>query len=84
MINKTNQTFVYIFEERIYGHYTYLELDHENKRFTIGTNKSHQGHHKNNIKVYLKRKRDLFELRDKVDYKNWEFVETFRFHLNEN
>ena len=79
MRNKTNQTFVYIFEERIYGHFTYLELDHENKKFTIGTNKSHQGHHKNNIKVYLKRKRDLFELRDKVDYKNWEFVETFRF-----
>ena len=51
------------------------------KKFTLGNNRGHQGHHKNNIKVYLKRKTDLFELRDKVDYKNWEFVETFRFPI---
>ena len=79
MTKKTNQTFVYAFEDNVNGGYTYLELDHENKRFTLGNNRGHQAHHLNNIKVYLKRKRDLFELRDKVDYKNWEFVETFRF-----
>ena len=79
MTKKTNQTFVYAFEDNNNNGYTYLELDHENKRFTLGNNRGHQGHHKNNIKIYLKRKRDLFELRDKVDYKNWEFVETFRF-----
>ena len=83
MTKQTNQTFVYAFEDKKYG-YTYLELDHENKKFTLGNNRGHQGHqghHKNNIKVYLKRKTDLFELRDKVDYKNWEFVETFRFPI---
>lgn len=77
MTNKTNQTFVYAFEDKNDGGYAYIELDHGNKKFTNGNSRTHQGHHKNNVMVNVKRKKDVFFIFNIVDTDGWEFVETF-------
>ena len=72
----TNQTFVYAFGDS-YGGYKYLELDHENKKYTVGNSRWHEGHHPNSIKIVVKRNKDFTNLRERVDYNSWGFVETF-------